>query len=80
MPNSARAAVSLGGCGARAYLDAMSDATALWALPSAKLDAYCAQIEILAAANRTLSKFHELRRKDVESGTRPTVQESLQQL
>ena len=78
--NSARAAVSLGCCGARAYLDAMSDAIALWALPSAKLDAYCAQIEILAAANRTLSKFHELRRKDVESGTRPTVQESLQQL
>ena len=78
--NSGRAAVSMGCCGARAYLDAMSDAIALWALPATKLDQYCEQIEILAGANKTLSVFHELRRKEVEAGVRPTVQESLLQL
>ena len=33
-----------------------------------------------ANANRTLKMFHERRRADVESGMRPTVQESLQRL
>ena len=78
--NSGRAAVSMGCCGARAYLDAMTDAIALWALPAAKLDQYCEQIKILADANKTLSLFHQLRRKGVEAGVRPTVQESLLQL
>jgi uncharacterized protein (DUF169 family) len=78
--NSGRAAVSMGCCGARAYLDAMSDAIALWALPATKLDQYCEQIEILTGANKTLSVFHELRKKEVEAGARPTVQESLLQL
>ena len=76
--NHGHAAMSLGCCGARAYLDALSDSVALWALPGRKLDQYCEQIEVLARANKTLSAFHQRRRKDVESGERPTVRESLQ--
>ena len=78
--NQGRAAMSLGCCGARAYLDAMSDDVALWALPAAKLDAYCKEIGILANANTILTLFHERRRSDVEAGQRPTVQESLARL
>jgi len=78
--NHGHAAMSLGCCGARAYLDALSDSVALWALPGSKLDQYCEQIEIFARANKTLSAFHERRRQDVESGERPTVRESLQRL
>ena len=78
--NQGRAAMSLGCCGARAYLDAMSDDVALWALPAAKLDAYSKEIGILANANTILTVFHERRRSDVEAGQRPTVQESLARL
>ena len=78
--NHGRATMSLGCCGARAYLDALSDDTALWALPGNRLDEYCEQIATFASANRTLAMFHERRRADVESGMRPTVQESLQRL
>ena len=78
--NHGRATMSLGCCGARAYLDTLSDDTALWALPGSRLDEYCEQIATFASANRTLTMFHERRRTDVESGMRPTVQESLQRL
>ena len=78
--NHGLAAMSLGCCGARAYLDALSDDTALWALPGGRLDRYCKQIAAFAKANRTLAMFHERRRADVEAGMRPTVQESLQRL
>jgi uncharacterized protein (DUF169 family) len=78
--NRERAAMSLGCCGARAYLDALSDDVALWALPGSKLDQYCEQIAGFARANKTLTAFHERRRKDVAAGERPTVQESLQRL
>ena len=78
--NNGAAAMSLGCCGARAYLDAMSDDTALWALPGHRLGEYCEQIATFANANRTLAMFHERRRADVEAGMRPTVQESLQRL
>lgn len=78
--NHGLAAMSLGCCGARAYLDVMSDSVALWALPGSKLDQYCEQIDVLARANKTLTVFHERRRKDVASGERPTVRESLQRL
>ena len=74
------AAMSLGCCGARAYLDALSDDTALWALPGSRLDEYCEAIATFAGANRTLAMFHERRRADVESGKQPTVRESLQRL
>lgn len=78
--NGGLATMSLGCCGARAYLDALSDDTALWVLPGSRLDRYCEQITTFAEANRTLKVFHQRRRADVESGMRPTVQESLQRL
>ena len=78
--NGGAAALSLGCCGARAYLDALSDDIALWALPGGRLGEYCEQIGGLAKANRTLAAFHERRRQDVESGERPTVRESLARL
>ena len=75
--NSGRAALSLGCCGARAYLDALPESVALWALPGANLAAYVERIEALAAANRTLTAFHARRRADVAAGERPTLAESL---
>ena len=78
--NGGTAAMSLGCCGARAYLDALSDDVALWALPGSRLDEYSEQIGVLAEANRTLAAFHERRREDVASGERPTVRESLARL
>ena len=78
--NHGLAAMSLGCCGARAYLDALGDDIALWALPGSRLERYCEQIETFANANRTLATFHERRRTDVEAGMRPTVRESLQRL
>jgi uncharacterized protein (DUF169 family) len=75
--NSGRAALSLGCCGARAYLDVLTDRVALFAIPGAKLAAYAARIEALAIANDTLRKFHELRRHDIEAGAKPTIKESL---
>ena len=78
--NQGIAAMSLGCCGARAYLDALSDDIALWALPGGRLTGYCEQIETFANANRTLTSFHERRKADVDAGGRPTVQESLQRL
>ena len=78
--NGGSAAMSLGCCGARAYLDEFSDDLALWALPGARLDEYCEQLAVFAGANRTLATFHARRRQDVESGERPTVRESLARL
>ena len=78
--NGGRAAMSLGCCGARAYLDAMTDDIALWALPGKKLDAYCREIGGLAKSNGILTVFHQRRRADVAAGARPTVQESLARL
>lgn len=78
--NTQRAALSLGCCGARAYLDALTDDVALWALPGAKLQAYVERIVALTSANDTLAKFHALRRADIEAGKKPTVAESLERL
>lgn len=75
--NRGTSAMSLGCCGARAYLGALSDGVVLWALPGSGLEAYCGQIAVLAGANRTLASFHARRKRDVESGERPTVRESL---
>ena len=75
--NSGRAALSLGCCGARAYLDVFTDETALWALPGAKIALYAARIAKLAGANEALGRFHALRRVDVEAGNTPTYAESL---
>ena len=78
--NQGYAAMSLGCCGARAYLDALSDSVAMWAFPGGKLDQYCEQIAVLARANKTLTAFHARRREDIESGERPTVRQSLSRL
>ena len=78
--NHGHAAMSLGCCGARAYLDLLSDSMAMWALPGSKLNEYCEQIVTLARANKTLALFHERRKEDVASGGRPTVRQSLERL
>lgn len=75
--NTAKAALSLGCCGARAYVDALTPEVAIYAIPGAKLAPYTDRIAALALANEVLTKFHGLRRKDVEAGKSPTVQESL---
>ena len=75
--NTGRAALSLGCCGARAYLNVLTDDVALWAIPGAKLDAYVERIAALAKANGILTQFHQIRRKDVADGKNPTIKESL---
>ena len=78
--NTARAALSLGCCGARAYLNALTDDIALWAFPGSKVERYAERIAALAKANSVLGEFHTLRRKEVEAGLKPTVAESLSRL
>jgi uncharacterized protein (DUF169 family) len=75
--NSGRAALSLGCCGARAYLDVLTDDVAVFAIPGKKAEDYAKRIEALASANGLLSKFHEIRRHDFEAGGSPTVKDSL---
>ncbi len=78
--NQGWAAMSLGCCGARAYLDILANSVAMWAFPGNKLDQYCAEIVTLACANQTLATFHARRKEDVASGKRPTVRQSLDRL
>lgn len=75
--NTGRAALSLGCCGARAYLDALTDDVAVFAIPGARLEAYADRIEALSQANAMLSKFHKLRRRDIDAGHTPTIKQSL---
>jgi len=75
--NSGRTALSLGCCGARAYLDTLTPDVALYAIPASKLEAFTERVAALAQANAVLTKFHTLRRHDVEAGKRPSVKESL---
>jgi len=75
--NSKRPALSLGCCGARAYLNTLTDDIALWALPGERVAEYASRIKVLAAANGLLTQFHQLRRKDIEQGKSPSIQESL---
>lgn len=78
--NSGRAAMSLGCCGARTYLETLGPTVAMFALPGARLSEYVNQISVFSRANSTLMKFHRLRREDVEHGKAPTVSESLVRL
>ena len=78
--NTGRPALTLGCCGARAYLDVMTDDFALWALPGAQIEEYAERIKVLAQANQILTQFHTLRRSDVEAGKSPSVKESLVRL
>jgi uncharacterized protein (DUF169 family) len=75
--NTGRAALSLGCCGARAYLDVLTDDVAVFAIPGDKLAAYTRRIEALAKANGVLAKFHSLRRHAVAAGETPTIKDSL---
>lgn len=75
--NTEMAAVSLGCCGARAYLDIFSPEVSIFAIPGAKLEQYTHRIEKLANANSTLSAFHHVRRAQVTAGLTPTVEDSL---
>src|ERR1700723_1034576 len=75
--NTDRAALSLGCCGARAYLDVLTDDVAVFAIPGAKLEAYVRRIEALAKANGILANFHKIRRKTIAAGGTPTIKESL---
>lgn len=78
--NTGRSALSLGCCGARAYLDALTDDVAVYALPGSRIAEYASRIGELVKANAVLTSFHALRRKDIEAGGHPTVQESLARL
>jgi len=78
--NTGAPALSLGCCGARAYLDVMTDDFALWALPGERIADYAARIQVLAQANQILTQFHQLRRADVETGKSPSIKESLARL
>ena len=75
--NTGRSALSLGCCGARAYLDVLSDAVALYAIPGAAIGAFTERVAALAKANGVLTQFHQIRRKDIEAGGTPSIQESL---
>jgi uncharacterized protein (DUF169 family) len=75
--NTGRSALSLGCCGARAYLDVLTDDVALYAIPGVSLGAFAERIAALSKANAILTTFHQIRRKDIEAGKTPTVKESL---
>ncbi|MCK6544587.1 DUF169 domain-containing protein [Myxococcota bacterium] len=75
--NTGRAALSLGCCGARAYVDALTPDVALYAIPGARLAEYAERIASLAQANDVLTGFHRVRRGQIEAGERPSVRASL---
>src|SRR5947207_7765265 len=78
--NTGRPAMSLGCCGARAYLDVLTDDFALWALPGARIAEYAERIKVLVQANQILTQFHTLRRIDIKAGKSPSVTDSLVRL
>jgi hypothetical protein len=55
----------------------LSDDIALYAIPGATLGAFADRIAALSKANQILTKFHQIRRRDIEAGGRPSVQDSL---
>lgn len=75
--NAGRAALSLGCCGSRAYLDALTDEVAIWAISGSKVDLYVESIATLRKAKAILTSFHQMRCKDLEHGKIPTIKESL---
>jgi len=76
--NTGRAALSLGCCGARAYLDTLTDDVALFAIPGARIEVYAERIAALSKANRVLSGFHQMRRDEIDRGGSPTIRQSLE--
>lgn len=75
--NSGRSALSLGCCGARAYLDVLTDDVALYAVPGANVGAFAERVAALAQANGILTQFHRIRRQEIETGKKPSVKDSL---
>jgi len=75
--NTGRSALSLGCCGARAYLDVLTDDVALYAVPGTRVGEFAARVEALAKANAVLGRFHAVRKRDVAAGKAPTVKDSL---
>lgn len=75
--NTGQVALSLGCCGARAYVDTFTADLVLCGLPGARLTGYVERIAALSAANQLLTQFHQRRRQEVAGGARPTVEESL---
>jgi hypothetical protein len=75
--NTGRAALSLGCCGARAYLDVLTNDAAICAIPGTKLEDYTRRIETLAKANAVLANFHQIRRHAIAAGATPTIKDSL---
>jgi uncharacterized protein (DUF169 family) len=75
--NTGRSALSLGCCGARAYLDVLTDDVALYAVPGATIGAFAERVAALANANTILTQFHQIRRRDIEAGKNPSVKDSL---
>jgi uncharacterized protein (DUF169 family) len=78
--NTGKAALSLGCCGARAYLNVLTDDVAVWALPGGRIAEYAERIKVLSQANNILGQFHKIRRGDFEAGQAPSVKESIQRL
>jgi len=74
------AAMSLGCCGARAYIETLDSHIALWVLPASKLAEYAGALETMSKANNILTQFHQNRKTDVDAGKRPSVEETLQTL
>ena len=75
--DTGRTALSLGCCGARAYLDVLKSDVSLYAIPEPRLAAFTARVAELARANAILTAFHAVRRRDVATGLKPTIAESL---
>ncbi|MBV8820719.1 MAG: DUF169 domain-containing protein [Acidobacteriaceae bacterium] len=75
--NTGQSALSLGCCGARAYLDVLADSVALYAIPGSRLAEFAERVAALAKANQVLTRFHQVRRGQVTAGLVPAVQESL---
>ena len=57
MKNAGRAALSLGCCGARAYLDTLTPNLSLWALPSPRLAEYADRVSELSHAKRSVDQL-----------------------
>jgi|SRR5215471_18734385 len=75
--NTGRTALSLGCCGARAYLDVLTPDVALYAVPGSRVVEFAEKVEALAKANEILTKFHSIRRGAVGRGEAPSVKDSL---
>jgi len=75
--NSGRSALSLGCCGARAYLDVLTPDVALYAVPGAAIAAFAERVVALSQANTVLTQFHQIRRRDIEQGKTPSIKDSL---